>query len=81
MSDPKLHIVKPFGLIGGDYEVDGAGRFKYLLACALAALVVVVFLFRDMIGLPLWADIAVPVAGLAVITGLCVDVVRKGRKL
>jgi hypothetical protein len=81
MSEPKLHVVKPFGLIGGDYEVDGAGRLKYLLACALAALVAGLFLFRDMIGLPLWADIALPVAGLAVIAALCVDVVRKGRKL
>jgi len=81
MSDPDRHIVKPFGLIGGEYEVDGAGRFKYLLAWALAALVVVAFLLRGVIGLPPWAVIALPIAGLAVITALCVDVVRKGRKL
>ena len=81
MREPKLHIVKPFGLIGGDYKVDGAGRLKYLLACGIAAVVVVVFLLRGVIGLPLCADIAVPVAGLAVIIALCVDVARKRRKL
>ena len=80
MSDPKLHIVKPFGLIGGDYEVDGAGRIKYLLACAIAALVVGVMLLKYRIDIPQWVNIAAAV-GCVAIVALCVDVVRKGRKL
>jgi ABC-type transport system involved in cytochrome bd biosynthesis fused ATPase/permease subunit len=81
MADPKLSIVRPFGLIGGDYEVDAVGVRKHRLAWVVAAAVIGLTMFRRLLGAPDWLIVAATVAGLLIILALCVDVVRKGRKI
>jgi hypothetical protein len=79
--EPKRHIVRPFGLIGGDYEVDDAGRQKYVVAAVLAALGVGLLLFSEFSNVPIWFLVTALALDFIIITALCVDVVRKGRKV
>ncbi|RYG89024.1 MAG: hypothetical protein EON59_02415 [Alphaproteobacteria bacterium] len=80
-SDPTPRaIVRPFGLIGGRYEVDASGMRKYRLACFIAIVVVVMIALRGF-GLPLWLWLSILGVGFASTLALCLDVVRKGRKL
>jgi len=50
MTEPKRHVVKPFGLIGGDYEVDGAGPPGAEERYTIAVVVIGVAAFRNSIG-------------------------------
>lgn len=79
--EPKRHIVRPFGLIGGRYEVDDAGARKYWLACGIAAVFVALLIFSDPLGVPVWGLVIAAVISFAATYALCADVVRKGRKL
>ena len=83
MSEPeqKRHIVRPFGLIGGDYEIDDAGRRKYNVAITLTTLGLgtsLVNAWRDLS--PWWVLTPLAVVLIPVLL-LCRDVVRHGRKL
>ena len=79
--EPNRHIVRPFGLIGGRYEVDNAGLQKYRIGWAIALAFIAIVIFRDALGLPLWLYIAAAFVVLTATLGLCADIVRKGRKL
>ena len=77
----RTHIVRPYGLIGGRYAVDDAGRRKYWLSWAIMAAVLGVALFRTSIGVPLWLAALILLAGTVGASVLGADVARKGRKL
>lgn len=81
MSDPERHIVRPFGLIGGDYEVDDAGRRKYLLAWVAAAVAIGVWGLRGLVDAPDFVFILVSLGAMVLTWVLCADVARNGRKL
>jgi hypothetical protein len=81
MPDPKSHIISPFGLIGGQYEVDTAGFVKYLLACAIAAIFAGLLIFQRPLGVSPWLLTIAALVALAATMALCADVARKGRKL
>ena len=81
MSDPERHVVRPFGLIGGDYEVDDAGRRKYVLAWVLAAVAIGVWFLRGLIDAPAWVFAALSTGAFVAVVALCADIVRNGRKL
>lgn len=79
--EPNRHIVRPFGLIGGKYEVDDVGHLKYRIAWAIAVVVIVIQILRDALDLPAWVNASAAALCLITVMGLCVDIVRKGRKL
>ena len=81
MSDPERHVVRPFGLIGGDYEVDDAGRQKYYLAWVAAVVSIGVWFLRRLVDAPLWVFAVVSVGAMVLTFVLCADVARNGRKL
>ena len=81
MSDPERHVVRPFGLIGGDYEVDDAGRRKYYLAWLTAAVAIGVWFLRGVVGAPTWVLALVSLGAMVLTFVLCADVARNGRKL
>jgi hypothetical protein len=72
--------VRPFGLLGGRYEVDAAGLRKYRLAWAIA-IASVMGMALGGLGIPLWLGLSLVAVAFLVTTALCLDVVWKGRKL
>ena len=81
MSDSKPNIVRPFGLIGGEYEVDAAGVRKYRLAWGVAVATIGLSIFGEPLGAPSWLTTVMFVTGAVMVMALCVDIVRKGRKI
>lgn len=79
--DPNLHVVRPFGLIGGQYEVDAAGLRQYQLAWLITAAFFGLLVFRSAIGAPFWLIAGAFVLDLIFTITLCVQVVRGGRKI
>ena len=79
--DPNLHVVRPFGLIGGKYEVDTAGLRKYQLSLLITAAFFGLLLFRRAIGAPIWLIAGAFVLVLIFSIALNVQVVRGGRKI
>lgn len=83
MSQPKKKpggIVRPFGLIGGRYQVDAAGLLRYRLAWAVAIALGVFGVTRGF-GLPPQLCVSVLAVGLVTTLALCIDIVRKGERL
>ena len=78
---PKRHIVRPFGMIGGHYEVDDAGALKYWLSWGITALWIGLLMLHDRLEIPAWALGMAVIATFGSTFALCTDVVRKGRKL
>ena len=81
MPDSKRHIVRPFGLIGGQYEVDDAGHRKYWLAVIVAVAGGGLVIFQEPLGISGLVVAAGAVLATAIAFALCADIVRKGRKI
>lgn len=79
--DPDVHIIRPFGLIGGRYAVDDAGFRKYWLAWIVAGVGCALVLFNEGLGVPLNLAIVGALVATVIAFALCADIVRKGRKL
>ena len=82
MNDParETYIVRPFGVIGGDYEVDAAGRRKYRIACGLVPVAIAI----GVIGPKITSmDMVFGLGAVCILitAALCVEVTRKGNKL
>ena len=81
MSKTELHVVRPFGSFGPQYEVDAGGLRRYYLAYALALLPAPLIFIKWRFGLPM-ALLAVAIAlALTAVAALCMDVARKGRRI
>lgn len=73
--------VRPFGRIGGRYEVGASGLRKYRLAWAAVAPGIFLAAFVRLFAIPAWLVFTALGAGLVGPTWLCIDIVRNGRKL
>lgn len=79
-SEPR-YVVRPFGLIGGRYQVDASGLRKYQLSWAVVMPAIFLAAFAQLLSIPAWLIFTALGIGLAVTTWLCIDVVRNGRRL
>lgn len=80
-NEPSRYHIRPFGLLGGQYEVDGAGMTKYVLGWIVVTIAGVGILFQESLGLDGWTVTAGGVAATLIALALCLDITRKGRKL
>jgi hypothetical protein len=80
-TEPVSRVVRPFGLLGSEYEVDDAGYRRFNAASGLVIVLAVLQLLHLAPGLPKWAYLSLMAAAIVAIAGLCWRVVRDGRKL
>lgn len=79
-SEPR-YVVRPFGLIGGRYQVDASGLRKYQLAWAAVTPAIFLAAFAQPLSIPAWLVFGALGFGLVTTIWLCMDIVRNGRRL
>ena len=76
-----IRSVRPFGLMGGHYEVDADGLRLYRIAWGITVIALLVVITGRHTGVSMEARLLIAAIALLITAGLCVAVARKGTKL
>ena len=78
---PVAGAIRPFGVLGGRYEVDGTGLLQYRICTALAVVAIAALVIGDWAGLSRAIRYGVWGACFVLVLALSIAIVRNGRKL